>query len=282
MNWVTLVQAEELAERLQDPALRLFDTRFSLADLQAGRLAYESGHLPGACYADLNSDLADLRAPGPGRHPLPDAAAFAGRLGQWGVTPASQVVVYDSGDGAMAAARMWWMLRLIGHRNVAVLDGGFARWSELGFPVSTLVPDCAPAAPYPGRFDPSLIATAHEVQARLGEPAGWLLDARAAPRFAGEVEPIDRVAGHVPGATNRPYADSLLDGRFKPEAVLRSELEPLLQGQSPEQAVVMCGSGVTASHLLLAMEHAGLAGARVYAGSWSGWIEDPARPIARG
>lgn len=282
MNWTTLVQAEALATRLEEDDLRLFDARFSLGDLAAGRASYESAHLPGALHADLNHDLSDLSVSGMGRHPLPDERRFAERLGKWGVTPACQVVVYDAADGGMAAARMWWLLKLMGHERVAVLDGGYERWLTLGLPVTAQVPERALEAPYPGGFDHSRIATADEVQARLGEDAGWMLDARAPPRFAGEVEPIDRVAGHVPGAVNRPYSDSLRDGVFKPSAEVRAELEPLLQGTPPQEAVLMCGSGVTACHLLLAMEHAGLAGARVYAGSWSGWIDDPARPVATG
>lgn len=282
MNWTTLVQAEALATRLGDDELRLFDARFSLGDPDAGRFAYESGHLPGALHADLNRDLSDLSVPGMGRHPLPDGRRFAERLGHWGVTPASQVVIYDAADGGMAAARMWWMLKLMGHERVAVLDGGYERWLALGMPVTAQLPECTLEAPYPRGFDHSRIATVDEVQARLVEPAGWLLDARAAPRFAGEVEPIDPVAGHVPGAVNRPYSDSLRDGVFKPAAEVRAGLEPLLRGRPPQEAVLMCGSGVTACHVLLAMEHAGLPGARVYAGSWSGWIDDHTRPVSTG
>lgn len=282
MNWTTLVQAEALATRLEEDDLRLFDARFSLADPAAGLAAYESAHLPGALHADLNRDLADLSAPGAGRHPLPDGRRWAERLGQWGVSPASQVVIYDAADGGMAAARMWWLLKLMGHERAAVLDGGYARWRALGLPVTAQVPERALEAAYPGGFNHSRIATADEVQARLGEDAGWLLDARASPRFAGHVEPIDRVAGHVPGAVNRPYSDSLRDGVFKPAAEVRAGLEPLLRGRPPEEVVLMCGSGVTACHLLLGMEHAGLAGAKVYPGSWSGWIDDPTRPVAIG
>ena len=282
MNWTTLVQAEALATGLEQDDLRLFDARFSLGDPDAGRAAFESAHLPGALHADLNRDLSDLSVKAVGRHPPPDARRFSERLGHWGVTPASQVVVYDAADGGMAAARMWWLLKLMGHERVAVLDGGYERWLALGLPVTAQVPERAPEVPYPGGFDHSRIATAEEVQARLGDDAGWLLDARAAPRFAGDVEPIDPVAGHVPGAVNRPYSDSLRDGVFKPVAEVRAGLEPLLGGTPPEEVVLMCGSGVTACHLLLAMEHAGLAGAKVYAGSWSGWIDDPTRPVATG
>jgi len=282
VSWTTLVQAEALATGLEQDDLRLFDARFSLGDPDAGRAAFESAHLPGALHADLNRDLSDLSIPGMGRHPLPDERRFAARLARFGVTPACQVVVYDAADAGMAAARMWWLLKLMGHERVAVLDGGYERWLALGLPVTAQVPERVVEAPYPGGFDYSRIATADEVQARLGEDAGWLLDARAAPRFAGDVEPIDPVAGHVPGAVNNPYSESLRDRVFKPAAEVRAGLEPLLRGRPPQEAVLMCGSGVTACHLLLAMEHAGLAGAKVYAGSWSGWIDDPTRQVATG
>ncbi len=282
MSWTTLVQAEALATQLDQAGLCLFDARFSLGDAAAGRVAYASAHLPGALHADLHRDLSDPSLEGVGRHPLPDEHRFAQTLGQWGVTPASQVVIYDAADGSMAAARLWWLLKLLGHERVAVLDGGYERWLALGLPVTAQVPTRALQRPYPATFDHSRIANADEVQARLGDASGWLLDARAAPRFAGEVEPIDAVSGHVPGAVNRPYSESLRDGVFRPAAELRAGLEPLLRGRPPDEVVLMCGSGVTACHLLLAMEHAGLAGARVYAGSWSGWINDPARPVAIG
>lgn len=282
MNWTTLVQPEALAAHLDDDRLRLFDARFSLGDPEAGRAAHESAHLPGALYADLNHDLSDLSVRSQGRHPIPDEHRFAERLGQWGVTPSSQVVIYDAGDGGMAAARMWWLLKLIGHQRVAVLDGGYERWLARGLPITAGVGDRGREMPYPAGFDRSRIVSTEEVQARLGERAGWLLDARAAPRFRGELEPIDPVAGHVPGAVNRPYSDSLVSGVFKSAAELRAGLEPLLQGKPPEEVVLMCGSGVTACHALLAMEHAGLAGARVYAGSWSAWIDDSTRPLATG
>ena len=278
-----LVLAQTLGAALQDPSLRLVDARALLSDPAAGRAAWALSHLPGAVHADLERDLSDHRRSGLGRHPLPEAAAFAQRLGQWGIGPAHTVVAYDAGDGSMAAARAWWMLKLLGHERVAVLDGGLAAWRAAGLPETGAV-DAPPALPpYPVReFDPARIVDADAVLARLGEAPGWLLDARAGERFRGEVEPIDPVAGHVPGAINRPFALNLRDGRFRPAAELRAELEPLLHGRAPSQAVLMCGSGVTACHLLLAMEHAGLAGAKVYAGSWSGWISDRSRPLATG
>lgn len=281
-NWTTLVDSAALAAVLGHPQLRLLDARAApptAPDPAAARMAYAQGHLPGAHYADLDGDLADLSRTGQGRHPLPHSAAFAGRLGAWGIDPQSQVVVYDAGDGSMAAARAWWMLRLMGHRRVAVLDGGLAAWRAAGLAETTQLPARRDGPAYPGCFDADAVVDAEYLLARLQQPPGWLLDARAGERFRGEVEPIDPVAGHVPGALNRPLGLSLRNGRFKPAEELRAELSALLGAYRPEQAVVMCGSGVTACHLLLALEVAGLSGARVYAGSWSGWLQDPARPV---
>ncbi|WP_282278143.1 sulfurtransferase [Stenotrophomonas sp. PS02297] len=292
--WTTLVDAVSLAAvlastspRLVDAratastATRLVDARFSLADPQSGAAGYAAGHLPDAVYADLNRDLSDLSRQGHGRHPLPDSEAFAATLGRWGIGADTQVVVYDAGDGSMAAARLWWLLRLIGHRRVAVLDGGLAAWQAAGQPVVADETRVPALPPYPGHFDLAQVAAADEIAARLAQEPGWLIDARAGERYRGEVEPLDRVAGHVPGALNRPFALNLRDGRFRPAAELRAELEPLLGAHAPGEAVMMCGSGVTACHLLLAFEIAGLPGARVFADSWSGWSSDPGRPVAR-
>lgn len=281
---------EEGATRLMDaratasatPQLRVVDARFSLADPQSGAQLYALGHLPGALYADLNRDLSDLGRTGHGRHPLPDSDAFAARLGEWGIGPQTRVVVYDAGDGSMAAARLWWLLRLIGHAHVQVLDGGFAAWQAAGLPVTAALPQVSPLPPYPGRFDRSRIASVEEVQARLKHAPGWLIDARAGERFRGEVEPLDPVAGHVPGAVNRPFALNVHDGRLRPADDLRAVLQPLIGTHAPDEVVLMCGSGVTACHLLLAMDVAGLEGARIYADSWSGWVSDPSRPVATG
>lgn len=293
--WRTLVEVSALVAALggqplrvvdaratASTALRVVDARFSLADPQSGAAQYADGHIPGALYADLNQDLSDLSRPGHGRHPLPDSAAFAATLGRWGIGPTTQVVVYDSGDGSMAAARLWWLLRLIGHRDVAVLDGGLAAWQAAGQPLEAGPVEVAPLPAYPGQFDREAVVSTEQVLARLSQRPGWLLDARAGERFRGEVEPLDRVAGHVPGAVSRPLGLNLRDGRFRPAQELRAELEPLLCGHAPAQAVVMCGSGVTACHLLLAFEHAGLPGLKVFADSWSGWSSDPDRPVAVG
>ena len=264
------------------PTLRVVDARFSLADPQSGAALYAQGHLPGALYADLNRDLSDPGRTGHGRHPLPDSEAFAARLGAWGIGPETEVVVYDAGDGSMAAARLWWLLRLIGHAQVRVLDGGFAAWQAAGLPVTAALPQVTPLPPYPGQFDRRQIASVEEVQARLKHAPGWLIDARAGERFRGEVEPLDPVAGHVPGAVNRPFALNVHEGRLRPAEDLRAALQPLIGTHAPDEVVLMCGSGVTACHLLLAMEAAGLEGARIYADSWSGWVSDASRPVATG
>lgn len=280
INWTTLVSAEALVDALGRDDLVVLDARFSLADPGAGEAAYRAAHIPGARYADLDRDLSDHRKPGAGRHPWPDAGAFTAALGRWGITPQHQVVVYDAGDGALAAARGWFLLRALGHARVAVLDGGWARWTALGLPVDDAVPQ-PQATHYPAEFDHGRLLDGDAVQAHL-QAGGVLLDARAGERFRGEVEPIDRVAGHVPGARNRPYADNLRDGRFKPAQELADEFARVLGQHGAEQVVAMCGSGVTACHHLLAMEHAGLHGAKLYTGSWSGWISDPSRGVARG
>lgn len=285
MKWTTLVSVEALAAQAGNPQLRLFDARAVAAITPDGpnpALLYAAAHLPGAQYADLNRDLSDLGKAGLGRHPLPDSQTFTRKLGAWGVAPEHQVVVYDAADGSMAAARMWWLLKLLGHENVAVLDGGLAAWQAAGLPLTEAVPAFAETEPYPAHFDEARIVSAEEVLGRVGEDSGWLVDARAPERYRGEVEPIDPVAGHVPGALNRPFGLNLHGGRFKPASELHAELSGLIGMQSPQDIVLMCGSGVTACHLLLAFEHAGLHGARVFAGSWSGWISDRSRPVAQG
>lgn len=276
-DWSTLVDAEALAARSGATDLRLFDCRFALSDTAAGEAAWREAHLPGAQYAHLDRDLSGPHRHGAGRHPWPEAKAFGAWLGRCGVTSETQVVAYDGGDGAYAA-RLWFLLRAFGHRRVAVLDGGWARWNALGLPTDATVP-AIPAATYSGAFDRSLLFDAGQTAARL-EAGDALVDARGGERYRGEVEPIDRVAGHVPGAINRPFAANLDAGRFKPAAKLAEEFAALLAGHAPQQVIAMCGSGVTACHHLLAMTHAGLPGARLFTGSWSGWIEDPARPVA--
>lgn len=292
--WTTLVDVATLAAVLGDDvrvvdaratastAVRVMDARASLADPQAGAGQYAAGHIPGAVHADLNRDLSDLSRVGHGRHPLPDSDTFAARVGQWGIGADTQVVVYDGSDGSMAAARLWWLLRLLGHTRVAVLDGGIAAWQAAGHALATGHSTVTAQPPYRGRFDTSQVASADEIAARLKHAPGWLVDARAGERFRGDVEPLDPVAGHVPGAVNRPFALNVLDGRLRDPQELRAELQGVIGSQDPERVVLMCGSGVTACHLLLAMESAGLRGARIYADSWSGWVSDSTRPVATG
>ena len=286
MNWTTLVGAEDLAAQLHDPLLRVVDARFVLggAAPEAGENAWREAHLPGAAYAHLDRDLSDHRKPASfGRHPMPEAADFVELLARLGIGPEHQVVVYDNVDGSMAAARLWWLMKLLGHRRVAVLDGGYAQWTKLGLPTTAeVVPLPVPASRFAPRFDESMIAGDAEVGARLGEAPGWMIDARAAERFRGEIEPLDRVAGHIPGARNRPFAANLRGGLYLSPDGLRVAFAPLLGDRDASQVLLNCGSGVTACANLLAMEHAGLRGARIYAGSWSGWISDASRQIETG
>jgi thiosulfate/3-mercaptopyruvate sulfurtransferase len=277
----TLIDVAALAALPASDVL-IVDCRVDLVDRAQGERSYLAGHLPGAVFADLERDLSDMsRVPkGLGRHPLPTAAAFSTVLGRWGWVPGLQVVCYDAGPGALAAARLWWLLRLAGVREVAVLDGGFAAWQAAGPPLET-------AAHPRTSTEVALAWDARQVivdhAALHAAPAPLLLDARAAARYRGDVEPLDRAAGHVPGARNRPYVDNLrADGHFKPPAQLREEFAAVLGDTAPDRVVHMCGSGVTACYNLLAMEHAGLHGSRLYAPSWSGWVSDPSRPVATG
>lgn len=278
-GWTTLVSAEALADALDRDDLVVLDARSSLASAATCEVAYRDAHLPRARFADLDRDLSDHRRPG-GRHPWPQASDFTTTLERWGIMPADQIAIYDAGDGALSAARTWFLLQALGHRNAAVLDGGWTRWRALGLPTESGIPHPRNTR-YPGEFDRDRLLDAEQVQAHL-DAGGLLIDARGAQRFRGEVEPMDRVAGHVPGAVNRPYGENLRNGLFKPAAQLQAEFDQLLGEHSPEQVAVMCGSGVTACHHLLAMEHAGLSGAKLFTGSWSGWIEDPGRPVAQG
>ena len=281
MTTRTLIEAEALASLLGDARLRVFDCRFDLARPAYGRAAYGEEHLPGAVFADLNTDLSAPATATSGRHPLPAPEVFAARLRAWGVNADSRVVAYDDNSGAFAA-RLWWMLRWLGHDDVAVLDGGMRRWLQLGLPLTEDVP-----APTPGNFvarlRPGMAVSAPMVLTAASDPRARVLDARAPERYRGEVEPIDKVAGHIPGARNHPFGMSLdSQGRFLPSQVLRDALAASLDGVAPESTIVYCGSGVTACHVLLSLEHAGLTGARLYPGSWSEWSGDPSRPVATG
>jgi thiosulfate/3-mercaptopyruvate sulfurtransferase len=281
----TLITATDLlaAMRRADRPV-LLDCSFDLADAEAGERAWRQGHLPGSQYVHLDRDLAgskhDAAGRFCGRHPLPERRVFAERLGQLGITPASAVVCFDAQGGAYAA-RAWWLLRWMGHHEVAVLDGGVAACREAGGALVADVSAPQAAAPYPELAPALPTIDAQTLLSQLGRVR--LVDARAGERFRGEVEPLDKAAGHIPGARQRFFKDNLApDGRFKSPADLRAEWLPLLAGQESADVVQHCGSGVTACHNLLALAHAGLGDSQLYPGSWSEWSADPARPQARG
>jgi thiosulfate/3-mercaptopyruvate sulfurtransferase len=273
----TLVSTGDLA---QHPQWRAFDCRHDLMKPAIGAEEYAAGHIPGAIFANLDRDLSAPKTGTNGRHPLPDAATFVAWLGRQGLQRDDQVVCYDA-SGGLYAYRLWWMLRWVGHSQVAVLDGGVPKWVKEGRPTTTDVPRFTPTT-YPGKADDSLHVDAGFIEKNLGKPGVTVLDARNAQRFAGQNETIDPVAGHIPGALNRFHAENHApDGVFKSSEKLREEFSALLGAIPPSQVVQQCGSGVSACVNLLAMEHAGLPGSRLYPGSWSEWCSDPARPIAR-
>ena len=276
----TLVSAEALAAHLTDPDWVVLDCRHDLADYGQGRRAYLDAHIPGALFAHLDEDLSGPKTGSNGRHPLPHPRTFALRLGALGVGNATQVVAYDASGGCYAA-RLWWMMRWLGHTRVAVLDGGWQRWTQLGYEVTSEVPVPQPTAftLHPNR---ELAVDAKFVASHLSDGKTVVVDARSPDRFRGENETLDPVAGHIPGAANRFFKLNLEpDGSFKPSGVLRSDFEALLEGREAAAVVHQCGSGVTACHNLLAMEYAGLTGSKLYPGSWSEWISDRSRPVAR-
>ena len=277
----TLVTTEDLAAHLDDPNWIVFDCRFTLTDPGAGREAYEKHHIPGARYAHLDEDLSAPITDSTGRHPLPDPMAFAEKVCRWGVGVNKQVVVYDDSYGAMAV-RLWWMLRWLGHPGVALLDGGYPKWQREKRPVTADLPEthkgscaCLP--------EPSQIVDAATVLRATQAGDALIIDARPERRFTGEFEPLDPVAGHIPGSINWSFEENLdIDGTFLPPEALRENYQALLKGKAPWQVIHSCGSGVTACHNVLAMEIAGLPGSRLYPGSWSEWIRDPSRPVALG
>jgi len=279
----TLISANELAAHIDDPQWVVVDCRHDLMNLAAGREGYAIGHLPNAVFADIDTVLSGAKR-GPdgvflGRHPLPGKEALAEALRSFGIGDDTQVVPYDA-HGGMFAARLWWLLRWLGHEAVAVLDGGMAAWQSLGQPLSTEVPAKARGAlTVRAPFVPTV--TVREVMDNLESGQRIVIDARAADRFRGENETIDPVGGHIPGAKNRFFKDNLqADGRFKDAQQLRAEFGALID--DPRQAIMQCGSGVTACHNLLALEVAGMPGAALYPGSWSEWVGDSSRPVAKG
>jgi thiosulfate/3-mercaptopyruvate sulfurtransferase len=276
-----LIEPEDLARHIDDPAIVVVDCRYDLFDPSAGRRDYDIAHVPGARYADLASDLS--RAPGPrdGRHPLPDRAEFARRLGALGIDAGSEVIVYDEGSGAVAA-RLWWMLGWIGHERCRLLNGGLRAWTLAGQALERSTVQWQA-----GNYQLADVSRERVIDSgalpEFLRRGGLLIDARAPTRFRGEQEPIDPVAGHVPGAMNVPFSANLEPGgRFLEPDALRGLYGPLLAGREADQVAAMCGSGVTACHTLLALSIAGYGAARLFAGSWSEWIRDPARPVAHG
>jgi thiosulfate/3-mercaptopyruvate sulfurtransferase len=276
-----LIETETLEPLTSDPRVVVIDVRYDLFDASRGRELFLAGHIPNARFADLNADLSARPGNGRGRHPLPSLAALEATFSSLGVSADSQVIAYDGGDGAYAA-RLWWLLRYLGHDAVAVLDGGFAKWTSEGRPVTTELPTfdrgVFVSAPRPG-----MLVLASELETEARSRTSVLVDSRAPDRFRGENETLDPVGGHIPGAVNRFFRTNVTQsGTFRSPSELREEFEHLLAATSPSESIFYCGSGVTACHNLLAMEHAGLPVGRLYAGSWSEWCSDESRPVARG
>ena len=275
-----LITTAELAKHLADPHWIIVDSRHDLLNATYGREAYAAWHLPGAIFLSIDDDLSTAKNGRNGRHPWPSVDVFTATLARKGIGNADTVVVYDDGN-AMYAGRLWWMLRWLGHDAVFVLDGGFAQWRSEGRAIDTAHHERV-ATTFQPRPQPERIIDAEATLAAIADPSRRILDARAPERYRGEVEPVDPVAGHIPGALNRPFALNQDGGVFKPADELRREFEVLLAGRAPSQLIHQCGSGVSACANLLAMEHAGLHGSRLYTGSWSEWCADPSRPVARG
>ncbi|MEO8134033.1 MAG: sulfurtransferase [Betaproteobacteria bacterium] len=275
----TLIAPDALAANMDNPKWIVIDVRHDLADIHAGRRQYTQAHIPGAHFLSVENDLSGPKNGHNGRHPLPAIGDFAATLSAIGVDATKQVIAYDQAPNTYSG-RLWWMLRWAGHRNVAVLDGGLDAWIRAGFPVTTTVPQ-----PVPARFEATeseLPVSVQTVIRNIEDLEMTVIDARGADRFRGQNETIDPVAGHIPGARNRPYPQNMnSDGTFKDPATLRTEWEAFLGGRAPAEVIHQCGSGITACNNMLAMEIAGLHGSRLYPGSWSEWSADPARPIER-
>jgi len=275
----TLILPENLVGQLDNPDWLIIDCRFSLDDTARGRRDYRQAHIPGAIYAHLDDDLsAPVISGKTGRHPLPSVEALTKLFSRWGIDEFVQVVAYDDGPGAIAS-RLWWMLRWLGHDSVAVLDGGWQAWRKADLPVTNKITGRKPRK-FSANPRNEWLATAKDIEQFRSDPNHCLIDARVGERFRGEIEPIDPVAGHIPGAINAPYAENLgANGRFLPPEMLREKFSALLDENDPAQSIHYCGSGVTACHNLLAMKYAGLGDGKLYAGSWSEWITDSLREI---
>jgi thiosulfate/3-mercaptopyruvate sulfurtransferase len=281
MAYTTLISAADLMSRVDDIDWRIFDVRHDLFDRDAGMRAYRAGHVPGAQFAHIDDDLSGIKTGLNGRHPLPLRDQLVARFREWGIDNGTQIIAYDA-HGGQFAARLWWLARWLGHTSTAVLDGGWPAWLAAGGAVAAEVP-----APARGSFvaSPSTVSVrdTRDVLDSLNDTSRLLIDARLPERYRGEVEPIDPVAGHIPGALNRPWTQNLTgDQRFKSPAELRAEFTALLGARRGDQVMHQCGSGVTACHHVLAMEVGGLPGSALYSGSWSEWIADPSRPVHTG
>lgn len=275
--FTTLIDVKDLYAHLGEPAWVIVDCRFGLDDTEKGRLDYYESHIPGAFYAHLDEDLSGEIIPGKtGRHPLPSVDTAAQLFSSWGIGGETQVVVYDDKAGGIAA-RLWWMLNWLGHEKVAVLDGGWPKWVEAGFPSDKELPKASPAY-FEAHPQSQLLVDADFVDQIRQDADYVLVDSRLDFRYRGEQEPIDPVAGHIPGAINAPFPENLEDGTFKSEETLKERFSQILQGKTADHAVFYCGSGVTACHNVLALKHAGLGNAKLYGGSWSHWIADGKRP----
>lgn len=281
MAYQTLISVDAFQQHFNPTTWALIDCSFDLSRPDWGENQYLSGHIPNAIYAHLNLDLSATPTSNSGRHPLPSKDQVIDAFSRWGISSQTQVIAYDQADGSIAA-RLWWLLRYHGHHSVAILDGGFAAWLQADF-----TPQAGPSSPVPSTFIPklnaSLMADHDFVKKRFGDPAWLFVDARTPQRYRGEIEPIDPVAGRIPGSVNRYYGENLdANGRYKSPGKLHAEWASILQGHDPKQVILYCGSGVTSCANLVAMEHAGLHGSLLYPGSWSQWITDPDLPISTG
>lgn len=277
--FTTLLSAKELFAHFDSADWVVFDCRFTLAEIEAGRVAYQQSHLPGAIYVHLDDDMSSPITASSGRHPLPDVTTFSEKLSAWGVDASKQVVVYDDAFGAVAG-RMWWLLRWLGHTRVALLDGDLPTWQREAYPMQSEPPLLTPATFSPN-VNNELLVDVEFVESRMSDDNFVIVDARAEARFLGDVEPLDNVAGHIPGAVNIPFDDNLaINSMFETREALSHLYKDIIKQVDYENVIHMCGSGVTACHNILAMEHAGMRGSRLYAGSWSEWITNSKRPVA--
>ncbi|WP_455200173.1 sulfurtransferase [Kaarinaea lacus] len=279
MAYRTLISADALQQNLNNMQWRIVDCRFNLKDPDEGMALYQMDHIPHAVYAHLDHDLSSPVTPTSGRHPLPDVNHFREKLGNWGITKDTQVIVYDDAAGSYAA-RLWWMLRWLGHDSVAVLDGGFGSWKQQGLPVTSAIPRFNPAT-YTGEPNMEMLIDSDVLQQKLAQSQLLLIDVRDPVRYQGIEEPIDNVAGHIPGSINLPWKNNIAENNslYLSKAQLHDAYAKVLQNVPVDNTIFMCGSGVTACHSLLALEHIGISGAKLYPGSWSAWITDPARPV---